>query len=352
VGHGSDALIDWRRARAHATWALLLAGLLCGGGWAFFAGTASTSAAAPDPAVNLQIGPLPLPCYAAPVSPACELPIVGYLDAARHAVGLGPYELPSDFATLPADRQLFILVNLDRRAYSLPLISGLSPQLDDAAASGASIEQDPAAPSSDRAIWASAWAAGLVNVLEAYYQWMYSDGFPGLNIDCPTPAVAGCWVHRHGVLYAFPPSEKLTMGAASATGRDGRAVVGMLIAATPRATGPVEDYSWADAEADGAGRGPVSTDAVSGRAPTPVRPRITRSRVRSSAGTASFYFSGRTGDRFECTLRLEATARHYAACLAPARYTRLRPGTYDFSVRAFSSATHHSMPVERRITIA
>jgi hypothetical protein len=301
----------------------------------------------------MQVGALPFACYSSPLSTGCEDPFIGYLNAARRALGFGPYALPADFPALAPERQLFILVNLDRRAYSLPLISGLSRQLDTAAAAGAAVEQDPAAPSVDRAVWASAWAAGLVNVLAAYYEWMYSDGWPGLNIDCPSPGATGCWVHRHGILFAFAGSTRLTMGAAVATDGSGRPVVGMLIAATRRATGPGEDYTWAQAEADGAG----STSGTSIRAPALVAPRITSSQTSSAARTATIHFaSAAAGARFQCALVAESSAGRatpgYSACRSPARYGGLRPGVYDFLVRSDTSSTRHSSAAERRIVIA
>jgi hypothetical protein len=343
-------LIDGHRARTRLTSALVIAALVsCGG-------AISAGASAPDPAANLQLGQLPPACPGSPVSPACEVALVADLDAGRRALGLGPYDLPVDFPTLAADRQLFILVNLDRRAYSLPLISGLSPQLDAAAGAGAAIEQDPVAPAADRAVWASAWAAGLPNVLDAYYQWMYSDGFAGLNIDCPSPAAPGCWVHRHGILFAFAPSGKLTMGAAVTSDRAGRPVVGMLITDSPRATAPAEDYTWADARADGAGRRSGAAIKASARRPVALpAPRITSSSVSSAARTAAVHFTAGTAARFECALvsRVDPTSldRRYSTCRSPARYSGLRSGVYDFFVRRLASPTRHSAAAEDSIRI-
>jgi len=327
----------------------------------FCVGTISGSAAEPasagawpaDPPANIQSGGLPQACYYRPVSAACELPIIGYLDAARQAVGFPPYELPPGFVTLAPDRQLFILVNLDRRAYSLPLVSGLSPELDASAGAGAAVEQDPVAPSPYRAVWSSMWAAGLVNALDAYYQWAYLDGFPSLNIDCGEPAAVGCWVHRHGILFEFQPSVKLTMGAAVGTDRSGQPVVGLLIAATRRGTGPAEDYTWAAAQADGAGR----TGTAVRNAVTPARPTITQASVSSTARTAVLHFtSGRSVGRPQCSLIRASNGgrapRHFSSCASPARYTGLRPGVYEFSVRTVSPAGSHSVAARRRIAIA
>ncbi|HWH10778.1 MAG TPA: hypothetical protein VG165_06590 [Solirubrobacteraceae bacterium] len=311
--------------------------------------------AAPDPATNLQMGSLPLACYAGPVSAACEAPLVGQLDAARETFGLVAYALPGDFPALAPDRQLFILVNLDRLAYSLPVISGLSPQLDAAAQAGAVSNTDPAAPSSDRAVWASSWAGGLVNVLAAYYQWMYADGFPGLNIDCPDPGATGCWVHRHGILFAFGPSVRLTMGAATATDRAGRPAVGLLIAATAKSTGLPEDYTWADAEADGAGRGPLAAPRAGAHRRRLAAPQITSASVSSAARTATVFFTGATPRHFECALigpsGTPAHGRAYASCRSPATYSGLRPGAYDFFVRASGPPARRSASAHARFAI-
>jgi hypothetical protein len=343
-------LKDRKTRRSRATRTLIILAFACCLG--VLHGVAS--ARAPDPVANLQVGPPPPPCYIHPVSPACELPLVGELNAGRTALGLGPYVLPTDFVTLAPDRQLLILVNLDRRAYSLPLVSGVSPQLDAAAEANAVVDQDPAVPSVYRAVWASAWSGGLLNVLDAYYQWMYVDGFPGLNVGCPSPAATGCWIHRHGVLFAFQPSVKLTMGVATAVDRAGDPVVGMLIAATRHARGPGEDYTWAQAVADGAGASHGAGKAGPHRTGALAMPRITRAKVGSVARTAQFYFTAPRGAHFECQLNPRPSggrAAGYSACTSPASYAGLRSGSFDFLVRTFTSATRHSAPAARRITI-
>jgi hypothetical protein len=334
-----------------ASGAIAAAGAIAASG----AGAATASAAAwpVDPTANIPSGGLPAACYYRPVSAACEVPFVAYLDAARQALGFGAYELPDDFVTLAPERQLLILVNLDRRSYSLPLVSGLSPELDAAAAGGAAVKQDPVAPSSYRALWASMWAEGLVNALDAYYQWMYLDGFPSLNIDCGDPAAVGCWVHRHGILFEFQPAVRLTMGVAALTGQGGSPVVGLIIAATRRGTGPSENYTWADAQADGAGRsGSAARHIVA-----PSHPSITSTAVDPRSRTATVHFT--TGVIFghaQCSLigapNVGRAPRRYSACASPARYAGLRRGVYDFSVRTVSPAGFHSAAVGRRLAIA
>ncbi len=327
--------------------------MLCVGASCGPATAASSAAPWPaDPPANIQSGGLPPACYYRPVSAACEAPLIGYLDAARQAVGFGAYELPDDFVGLPPDRQLLILVNLDRLSYGLPLVTGLSPELDRAAAAGAAVKQDPVAPSSYRAVWASMWAAGLVNALDAYYQWMYVDGFPSLNVDCGDPAAVGCWVHRHGILFEFQGSVRLTMGAAVTPDGGGSPAVGLMIAATRRGTGPSEDYTWTDAQADGAGRS--ASAARTGIASA--HPSITALKViRGARGVLVRFTTGAIAGRPECSL-IGASAvgrrpRRYSACVSPARYAGLRPGVYDFSVRTVTPAGGHSAAAGRRIKI-
>jgi hypothetical protein len=142
------------------------------------------------------------------------------------------------------------------------------------------------------------------------------------------------------------------MGAAVAADGSGRPVVGMLIAATRPAAGPGEDYTWAQAEADGAGR----AAATSVHMPALSTPRITGSRVSSASRTAAISFTNAAaGARFQCALVDESKASRgtprYSACRSPARYAGLRPGAYDFFVRSDTSATRHSAAAERRILI-
>jgi len=104
---------------------------------------ASSASAAPNPAGNIRLGPLPPSCERAPTGAACETAAVRALDTARARLGLGPYLLPADFVGLAPARQWLILANLDRIAYSLRPIGGLSVVLDSIARRGASAREDP-----------------------------------------------------------------------------------------------------------------------------------------------------------------------------------------------------------------
>jgi hypothetical protein len=51
--------------------------------------------------------------------------------------------LPSDFSGLSAAEQVFVLINLDRVRYGLRPITGLTADLNAAAATGVRFDQDP-----------------------------------------------------------------------------------------------------------------------------------------------------------------------------------------------------------------
>jgi len=215
---------------------------------------ATVAAAPPDPSANIAFGPVPNACYSAPTGAACETASVGRLDAARAMLRLGPYRLPRDFLSLIPARQWLVLANLDRIAYSLPPIRGLSPTLDAVAKQGAQAREDPnpwpllsALHGQLRIGFSSNWAGGQPNGLIAYYGWMYDDGYGSGNIDCSSPSAAGCWGHRHDIL-AFTAGGTLSMGAAAPAGRASYALT-IVETSTPVWR---YSYTWAQAKAVGA----------------------------------------------------------------------------------------------------
>ncbi len=185
---------------------------------------APAPAAVPNPRADIPLGPLPVACEGAPSGGACERAAVAALDRARRALGLRPYRLPAGFISMPAPHQWLILANLDRAAYALPLIGGTATVLDRVARLGAVERADPdpwpllRALSGQREIgFGSNWAGGQPNALVAYFGWMYDDGYGSDNVDCGSPADAGCWGHRRNIL-AFPHATALTMGACALAG--------------------------------------------------------------------------------------------------------------------------------------
>ena len=229
------------------------------------AATANASTTVPNPAANIPAGPLPRACASAPRGMLCIAGVLGALDHARAQLGFGPYLVPSDFASLSGPQQLLILCNLDRVAYGLPPIDGLSPVLDTVAAAGVSSDSDPD-PSQLLASlssfgWSSNWAGAYPNAPEAYYAWMYYDGWGGhqtSNLDCTSPTASGCWGHREDVL-AFPQQGMLSMGASVSRDAHGQIGYAMTLVWTPVSNWTRLTYSWADAQADGAGAARAAT---------------------------------------------------------------------------------------------
>jgi hypothetical protein len=219
--------------------------------------TASATSAA-DAMANIPIGVLPAACDSAPHGPVCEQAAIDALDLARTTLGLGPYLLPPAFVTLGPGRQWLILANLDRLQYSLLPIVGLNRTLDTIAERGASTNDDPNPWPFLRSLhtvaalgFASDWAGGFKNALVAYYEWMYNDGYGGPNLDCTSPSDAGCWGHRRVILaFAGQIGGELAMGAAVARGKSSYALTIVDTSA------PVfhYDYTWAQAQTDGAGQ--------------------------------------------------------------------------------------------------
>ena len=218
------------------------------------------SASAPNPRHNIKISPRKLvPCFtqSRSYSRTCKEALIYYLDRARRQTGLSPYRLPADFLRLPASEEVLILSNLDRIAYSLDPIAGLSQSLDQLALQGARDSGDPEFqpsqefPQSTVYEWGSNWAGGREPLLLAYYFWMYDDGYGSNNLACQAPSDPGCWGHRQNVLLQ-PEDPRIPLSLSLGVGALGSDYT-MLVVAADRTASPVYYYSWEDALADGAG---------------------------------------------------------------------------------------------------
>jgi hypothetical protein len=108
----------------------------------------------------------------------------------------------------------------------------------------------------------SNWAGAFANAPAAYYEWMYYDGYESGNVDCERPTDPGCWGHRHNILFqdgGETGEYEAAMGAATGTdSRSGETGYAMLtLASWPRFDPPLTYYyTWAEAQADGAGTHP------------------------------------------------------------------------------------------------
>jgi hypothetical protein len=250
---------SWRSRRELTLRSLTIATVVVTGILYLSAAPAGAATVARSLPANIPIGALPQACDRAPDGDVCLGAVVVALDAARADVGLGPYVLPADFDSLSGGEQILVLSNLDRIAYGLPPIAGLSTTLASAAHNAmlSDVDPDPTSLLGDLSVyaWASNWAGEWANAPYAYYEWMYDDGYDGpetSNIDCTSAAASGCWVHRRNVL-AFSSAGTLSLGAAVGTDASGDSSYATTLVWTPRADWTSYSFTWAQAKADGAG---------------------------------------------------------------------------------------------------
>ena len=130
---------------------------------------------------------------------------VAGINACRAREGVGPLRLPSNWGSLSAAEQGFVLIDLERVNRGLAPIVGLSPTLNALASAGAHAGTDPSFPAggfSGGAIW-----AGAPSVFGADEMWMYLDGPGGNNLDCSSTGDPGCWGHRDIMLWDKRPGQ-------------------------------------------------------------------------------------------------------------------------------------------------
>jgi len=137
-------------------------------------------------------------------SQGCLNAVLQALDNAREHEGLPGFVLPTDWAGLSPEQQLYLATNLERTVRGLPPLSGLASALDASSQSAAVQAVDPAPPASfPWSSWGGNWAGAMGNPLEAIYYWMYDDGLGSNNLDCTVSDPSGCWGHRNNVLMAL-----------------------------------------------------------------------------------------------------------------------------------------------------
>jgi hypothetical protein len=188
--------------------------------------------AASDPAANRSLSPATLwACQVNPGGATCVNSVLDAIDRARAAEGVRAMRLPSGFAALSQPRQLFVIANLERSDRGLVTADGLSRGLDQNALAAARANQDPVPNPFFGNAYGSNWAGGIGSTLAVDFLWMYDDGPGSFNIDCRSPQDAGCWGHRHNILYRY--QAPLIMGAAVA----GTSMTEVFVGADER-TGP------------------------------------------------------------------------------------------------------------------
>lgn len=216
---------------------------------------ASASAAwgGADPRTNTPLTLLPYSCTTDPTAKPCIDAGVWYLDKARAKVGLPPYALPADFASMAPVRQMFILANLDRIAYGVAPIPGLTGTLShDALVHGVWRADDPY-PSSTAGlnVWWPGWAGAFFNTPMAYETFVWNDGLGSTNPRCTPTDHSRCWGHRHSVLWRY--GSNAAMGAAAGFDPSHHRGYSYLFVGGSSSFHPTFTYTWQQAVADGAG---------------------------------------------------------------------------------------------------
>lgn len=191
-------------------------------------------------------------------TPAREGAAMAAIDAARASEGLPPLALPANMASLTADQQQFVLINLERVARGLAPMAALVPSLGTLALQGAETGTDPQLTG----VWTgyaggSNWAADA-QPAAAMYRFMYEDGWGGSaantpNIDCGGPGAPGCWGHRHNVLMHCSPVCLAGVGTVPPSG-GGLGASAQVFVSYDGLPVPVS-YTWTEAVAAGAAGG-------------------------------------------------------------------------------------------------
>lgn len=247
--------------------------------------------AAPIPARTNQA------CSITPNGASCYDSVVQWMDQANIAEGGQAIVLPPGFSHMSGAVQLFVLTNLERLAFGLHPIMGMTSVVNAAALAGADASRDPAIdythpyPTGNQIYtYNSNYMYGL-SASVGVYQWLFDDGPGGFNVDCVPGNMTGCWGHRDNILatltdvfthyHATPPSHYLSlMGGAVIPHPDN------LVAATtidvwisPQPTTPPMTITWNQ----------ISAAYPSGESPVGSLPAATVGSLWRQTGTTPVY---------------------------------------------------------------
>ncbi len=155
--------------------------------------------------------------------------------------------LPSNWTSLTAEQQMFVVTNLERTARGLAPMSAMATSLDQSSeqAAGAGSDPSPAAGFPFKE-WGGNWSGAMGNPLEAMYMWMYDDGEGSANIDCTATNTSGCWGHRDNVLLVMSCAPCVMGAGFSATAYRGTPSMTELLVSTSGS--PAVDFTWQEEE--------------------------------------------------------------------------------------------------------
>jgi len=168
------------------------------------------------------------PCSGGAVSASCPAGL-GVVDALRASEGVVPMTLPTNWNSLSAKEQIFVIANLERVDRGLAPIPGEASTLDSYAQAAADNGSDPGYPPYGNK-YGSNWASGN-SIFFADEEEIYQDGYNGAatsNGSCTSPSAPACWGHRDNTLGSY--SAPALMGSGySAGGVDGGGVAELFV---------------------------------------------------------------------------------------------------------------------------
>lgn len=182
-------------------------------------------------------------------SPGCLQVALAAVDRGRAKEGIAPLRLPPNYAQLPFDQQMLLVVDGERVARHLQPIVGLVAGLDQLAGQGAAADTLAPRPGGNYGHLKLDAAAGFANALDLDYEWLYDDGPGSGTSGCTHRRHAGCWADRNRVLAHFPRGGELVMGAAddpvgdTEPGDKGGATMALVMARA--VDDPAVTVSWA-----------------------------------------------------------------------------------------------------------
>jgi hypothetical protein len=157
--------------------------------------------------------------------------------------------LPSDWAVLTPQEQLFVVIDLERTARGLAPLEAMSTVLDSQATDAAANGRDPDPGALPVSAWGAVWGDGYASALEVDYEWMYDDGPGSPNEACPRARAPGCWGHRHNILLDLPCAACVAGVGFQNTDNQGLTAWTAILV---EATGPTEvGFTWKDVVASG-----------------------------------------------------------------------------------------------------
>jgi len=237
------------------------------------AGNGSGNGPGGDPSVNIAPSPNFLDNCAGSSfdnSAGCENAVLSAIANARNQEGLPGMVLPTDWAQLSPQQQLFVVTNLERTVRGMPPLSGLATALDQTSQAAAAVNTDPSAPGGfPWSSWGGNWAGAVGSPLEAIYFWMYDDGLGSYNIDCTPQNTSGCWGHRNNILMSLRCAPCLMGTGYNATAYQGNPSWTELLVDSSGT--PALDFTWSQVVADlpGTPGGAVLDAPAVGLASTP-----------------------------------------------------------------------------------